>query len=186
VSDLAICSEEVISCTVVFKKFSEDTSLISQTFYDLHIPTTLVGDRSSTKSIMIGTLFVFLQQALKWGGFDADTTLKRIINKDEEISNVIRVATTRVPDFGGGYQNPCHGYRSLGYLGAVTVRLQDIPQALHPSHELLASNSWTDNQEAVLFVQCFQPMGVDLKSHFNIIFFPDPISSDIPVGSYFL
>jgi hypothetical protein len=181
-SDVAIRSDETVSCTIVFKKSAGDhaVTLLSHTFHDLHIPTSLVGNRSSTKSIMIGTLFVFLQKALSCGGFSADTTLTRIVNQDQEITSTIRVATTRVPDFGEQIQNPSHGFRSLCFLGAVTVRLQDIPQALHPSHELLASDSRTDNQEAMRFAQSFQPMGVNLNSHFNVIFYPIQISSAIP------
>ena len=83
VSDITICSDKTVSCTVVFKQCADDspdTKLSLQTFYNLHIPTNLVENQSSAKSIMIGTLFIFLQWALECGGFSADSTLTHIIN----------------------------------------------------------------------------------------------------------
>lgn len=146
--------------------------MISQTFYDLHIPSNLVGNRQSAKSIMIGTLFLLLQEALACGGFNADATLARIIKQDPEIAGTISIATTRVPDFGEQISNPSHGFRSLFCLLAVTPQLQDIPHTFHPSYELLACKTWTDNPVAICFAESFQPMGIDLVSHFNIIFYP--------------
>ena len=97
VSDITICSDETVSCTIIFKQCTDDspdTKLSSQTFYNLRIPTNLVGNRSSAKSIMIGTLFVFLQWVLEYGGFSVASTLTCIINQDEEIASTIHVATT--------------------------------------------------------------------------------------------
>jgi hypothetical protein len=184
VSDMAIFSDEIVSRTVIFKQCTDndDGALVSQTFCNLCIPTNLVGNQSSTKSIMIGSLFVLLQQALECDGFSLNMTLACIINKDEEIASTILVATTHVPDFGKCFQSPSHGFWPLCCLGAITVRLQDIPQALHPNHKLLASNSLTDNQEAICLTQSFQPIGIDLNSHFNIIFYPVQTSSDIPTS----
>ena len=131
----------------------------------------------STKSIMIGTLFHSLQEALACGGFNADPTLARIIKQDSDIAGTISVATTHVPDFGEQISNPSHGFRSLCCLCTVTPHLQDIPQNFHPSYELLASKTRTDNPVAICFAESFQPMGIDLVSHFNIIFYPIHASS---------
>ena len=126
---------------------------------------------------MVGTLFLYLQDALASGGFSADPTLARIIRQDSEIAGAISIATTRVPDFGEQISNPSHGFRSLCCLGTVLPQLQDIPQTFHPSYELLASKTQTDNPVAICFAESFQPMGIDLISHFNIIFYPVHVSS---------
>jgi hypothetical protein len=110
-SNLAIYSDDTVSCTAVLKKYANDSAIvISQTFYDLRIPRNLVGNRSSAKSIMVGTLFLYLQDALASGGFSADPTLARIIRQDLEIVGAISIATTRVPDFGEQISNPSHGF----------------------------------------------------------------------------
>jgi hypothetical protein len=150
---------------------------MSQTFYDLRIPSHLVGNQLTAKSIMIGTLFLLLQEALACGGFNADQTLARLIKQDPEIAGAISVATTRIPDFGEQISNPSHGFRSLCCLGTVIPQPQDIPQTFHPSYELLASITQTDNPVANCFAISFQPMGIDLISHFNIIFYPFDVSS---------
>ena len=151
---------------------------MSQTFYDLHIPNNLIGNRLSTKSVMIGSLFHLLQKALECGGFNADPMLARIIKQDPDIAGAISIATTRVPDFGEQISNPSHGFRSLCCLRTVTAQLQDIPPTFHPSFEVLASKSLSDNPVAINFAESFKPMGIDLVSHFNIIFYP--INSGIP------
>lgn len=166
----------------MLKKCTSDSTIVtSQTFYDLRIPSNMVGNRSSAKSIMIGTLFHLLQEALGCGGFNADTALACIIKQDPDISRTISIATTRVPDFGEQISNPIHGFRSLCCLSTVTAKLQDIPTTFHPSYELLASKTQIDNPVAMCFAQSFQPMGIDLVSHFNIIFYPVHVSSTIPL-----
>ena len=137
----------------------------------------MVGNRLSAKSIMIGTLFHLLQDALACGGFNADPTLARIIKQDPDIASTISIATTRVPDFGEQISNPSHGFRSLCGLPMVTPQLQDISHTFHPSYELLASKTQTDNPVAICFAESFQPMGINLASHFNIIFYPIHVSS---------
>ena len=127
---------------------------------------------------MIGSLFLLLQEALECGGFNADPTLARIIKQDPELAGAISIATTRVPDFGEQISNPSHGFRSLCCLRTVTPQLEDIPPTFHPSFEVLASKSLSDNPVAIGFAESFKPMGIDLVSHFNIIFYP--ISSGIP------
>lgn len=167
-----------MSCTVVLMKYTSDESAVvmSQTFHDLCVPSILVGNRSSAKSIMIGTLFILLQEALTCGRLFAHQTLARIIKQDPEVIGAFSIATTRVPDFGDQISTPSHGFRTLCSLGRVTPQLQDIPQSFHP-HELLASKPGTSNPVALGFAESFQPMGLDLNSHFNIIFFPCDMSS---------
>ena len=126
---------------------------------------------------MIGSLFHLLQDALACGGFNADPMLSRIIKQDLEITGAVSIATTRVPDFGEQISNPSHGFRSLCCLSTVTSQFQDIPRTFHPSYELLASKTQTDNPVAICFAESFQPMGIDLASHFNIIFYPIQVSS---------
>jgi hypothetical protein len=159
-------------------KYTSDESAIvmSQTFHDLCVPSILVGNRSSAKSIMIGTLFILLQEALACGRLFAHQTLARIIKQDPEVIGAFSIATTRVPDFGDQISTPSHGFRTLCSLGGVTPQLQDIPQSFHP-YELLASKPGTSNPVALGFAESFQPMGLDLNSHFNIIFFPYDVSS---------
>jgi hypothetical protein len=126
---------------------------------------------------MIGTLFILLQEALACGRLFAHQTLARIIKQDPEVIGAFSIATTRVPDFGDQISTPSHGFRTLCSLGGVTPQLQEIPQTFHPFYELLASKTGTDNPAAVCFAESFQPMGLDLNSHFNIIFFPFDVSS---------
>ena len=132
----------------------------------------------SAKSIMMGSLFFLLQEALECGRFNADPTLARIIRQDPELAGAISIATTRVPDFGEQISNPSHGFRSLCCLRTVTPQLQDILPTFHPNFEVLASKSLSDNPVAIGFAESFKPMGIDLVSHFNIIFCP--INSGIP------
>jgi hypothetical protein len=156
---------------------NESGVVMSQTFHDLRVPSNLVGNRSSARSIMIGTLFILLQEALACGRLFAHQTLARIIKQDPEVIGAFSIATTRVPDFGDQISTPSHGFRTLCSLGGVTPQLQEIPQTFHLCYELLASKTGTDNPAAVCFAESFQPMGLDLNSHFNIIFFPFDVSS---------
>ena len=153
----------------------------SQTFYSLRIPRNFIGARGSVKSVMIGSLFVLLQNALAHGNFIADTLLTQIINLDCEVPAVVRIATTRVPDFDEHVQRPAHGFRYLCSLGTVNATLQDIPEVLHPTQELLACNPQAANHIAIDFAESFQPMGVDLPSHFNLIFYPVEGRNPLPV-----
>jgi hypothetical protein len=121
---------------------------------------------------MIGSLFHLLQEALECGGFNADPKLARILKQDPDITGAFSIATTRIPDFGEQISNPSHGFRSLCCLQTVTPQLQDIPPTFHPSFEVLASKSQSDNPVAIGFAESFKPMGIDLASHFNIIFYP--------------
>lgn len=121
---------------------------------------------------MIGTLFVLLQQALTSGGFTADTMLTRLIQQDQDLISIFHIATTCIPDFSKHIQNPSHGFHHLCFLSTVNAEYQSVPQTLHPSHELLASDPWSNNQEVMCFAQLFQPMGIELNTHFNVISYP--------------
>ena len=135
---------------------------------------------------MVSTLLSALQQACAKRADVISHTISGIITKNP---HVVEVATSRVPSFGNDYQSPAYGFRALGPLLSLVSGPMLHPEAVDQSLEILAVHSIYDPS----FLQVWGPLGVDLQSHFILIFIvpseysnileppcPTPISPSLP------
>jgi hypothetical protein len=91
----------------------------------------------------------------------------------------VSVATSRVPDFAlDSIQKPANGYRYLGLLAEVPVGFASPSATWDPSHDILAVHEVGQNTDSHNFAHVWEPCGVQLGTHFIIIFIhPSPAHS---------
>jgi hypothetical protein len=103
---------------------------------------------------------------------------------DPQVNHGVRVATTRVPDFTPGtIQKPANGYRYLGFLADVSFQFTYPSTTWDPSHDILAVHEIGQNADSHEFACIWKPSGLQLTSHFIIIFIhPSPTQQPSPLS----
>jgi hypothetical protein len=92
-----------------------------------------------------------------------------------EASPEIGVATSRVPDFAlDSIQKPTNGYRYLGLLADVDFAFSMPSATWNPCHDILAVHEIGENPDTRNFLRAWEPCGVNLATHFIIIFTHPP------------
>jgi hypothetical protein len=159
-----------VSCTAVFLPLP-GSSLQSRTYSDLMVSGALISNRSGANSIMIGTLFALLRQAIAVDG-QAPDNISEVLIGASPTSHDVHVATTRVPAFGTDLQEPVHMYRRLGPLTSVDMRMNAPPPPPAPivrNQEVVSV--YAEHTITQAFLGSGGPMGIQGDAHFIIIFF---------------
>jgi hypothetical protein len=141
-----------------------DKIVVSHTFVGLSIFHRFFARRCGVRSLMVGTLL----SALRTQDETIPEVLSHILRTNCEHN--ILVSTTRVPDFSHSFQNPAHGYRSLGQLSAVNCRESAPSTSLNYHKEILAIDAVNNNPLIQSFYNTWKPFGINLKTHFLLIF----------------
>lgn len=159
-----------VSCTAVLIP-SVHSGLQSRTFPYLKTSSSFISNRSGINSILIGSLLTLLRQTVALEGHDSDCISELLIGEQNIYENIL-VATTRVPTFGIGLQEPVNGYQRLGslrsFLDGQMVMPPPPPDPVIHDRELLAMK---DNSETRNFLQSWGPIGVMCDTHFIVIFY---------------
>jgi len=117
-----------------------------------------------------------LRQTVALEGHESDCISELLIGEQPIYENIL-VATTRVPTFGIGLQEPVNGYRRLGSLRSLLdgqmVMPPPPPDPVIHDRELLAMK---DNSETRNFLQSWGPIGVLCDTHFIVIFYKPPMA----------
>lgn len=168
------------SCTVVNKGSQEIDSHI---FTGLHIDPQFLLRRSGSLSIHACSLLAAIRAQIQHeinGGCDIPPVFRSIFNcgtEDQNMRTQFDVATSRNPDFEQNLKSPMNGYRFLGNLGSFPIqfRRHTSPHQINRIEEVLAvgSASTVPNSSAISnFLSLWEPFGVELDTHFILIFHP--------------
>jgi len=164
---------EVISCTMVVQL---PTGVIqSHTRTGLSLGGLWTSQRSQVRVVTLNTLLTVLRMSIGSAGtppmeqqFISFLTLP-------EASPEIGVATSRVPDFAlDSIQKPTNGYRYLGLLADVDFAFSMPSATWNPCHDILAVHEIGENPDTRNFLRAWEPCGVNLATHFIIIFTHPP------------
>src|SRR6266436_1446092 len=179
----SVVSSTIISCSAVLVSPSGSgrPPLQSHTFLNVNINDIFLRKRMNIYSILVGTLLAVLHEYLPTQqGVPAD--LINIFN-GTSASELITVATTRIPSFGDDIQNPVNGYRAMGMLSSIRFEKSTPSAAVYLDQELFAAAGNRRNPITEDFVQTWEPFGVTTATHFIIIFIGASVTS--PHGSPF-
>jgi hypothetical protein len=123
----------------------------------------------------ISTLLAALQSSIGLpGAAPMEQQYTDLLNHPQAIHQV-SIATSRVPDFTlDGIQNPVNGYRYLGLLAGVPFELVYPSAAWNPSQDILAVHEIGQNSISRDFAHMWEPCGIQLASHFILIFIHPP------------
>ena len=141
------------------------STLQSYTFLNLSVEEIYLSQRDGVKSILIGSLLCVLRQAI----YVLDGVPAGLVNIIGGCTRDIVVATSKVPAFDDDAQNPIYGYRTLGILEFIPVNFEIPSFVFDPKRELLAVHSVEDTKTE-RFNRRWRPCGVEISSHFIIIF----------------
>jgi hypothetical protein len=140
--------------------------------------------RSGVFSILVGSLINILHSRVIAGHDTFPDDLVAIITGHAlGYAQNVEVATTRVPDFSNGMQDPLHGYRSLGKLSDIQNLLVPPPVHIDRQRELLALQS--NHPQTTSYAEIWNPFGLNTATHFILIFhLPRAQSSSLSSSRY--
>lgn len=150
------------------------TPLPSHTFMNLFIEEHLLSDRNGVLVISIGTLLQTLITAIDAPHAAPVEDIFARILRQPTAHAAWKISVNRVPSFApGDMMNGAHGYRYLGTLGSISIG-NTSPQIYFDSgRDVLAAYMAGSNPASELFLQVWQPTGLQLTHHF-IVMFADP------------
>ena len=157
-----------VGCTTVLTSRNRESPLQSHTFLNVPILSILLSKRAGVSSVLIGSLLGALQEQLHLQCGVPDD-LARIIGGVECDQESITIATTRVPSFGCDMQYPVYGYRSLGPLSSLNLQIERPLPTIQLDREVMAIHS-DDKPITKDFAQTWAPYGLNLETHFIVIF----------------
>ena len=164
-----------ISCLAVCTTLNS-TYIESHTFHNLLVDSTLIAyrphhtDQNAFKSMLVGTLLAILRQSL-FIGKRVPLTLANILsgaNHDPEES--IMVTTSQIPVFTQDFMSPHYSYRTFGPLGRLAINF-NVPLPMFDFNHEVYTPLNIDHPHSVTFANSWKVSGIQLDSHFILIFF---------------
>lgn len=169
-----------ISCSVVLLPY-HGFSMRFHTYLNVLIERTCISECDGVMLITTANLLAALRK-VSYVKDGVPLPLREIIFGSTNPTEIV-VATTQVPSFDDDIENPTYGYRSLGLLSFVDVHPDFPPAAFDPHWDLLAVHS-NGNAKTDLFYWTWRHCGLNLESHFILIFtntsLPLPLPSPSP------
>jgi hypothetical protein len=164
----------LLSCTASIVSASGQPKQ-SHIFIGLTTLDIFLSERGGVRSIMASTLISALQQAMQ-SGTKVPRSLMELISEASQAPHTISVATTRVPSFGLDLTNPTHAFRILDQLSDLAAGPELPRENVDLDREVLAVHEVYDRQATESFYRSWGPLGVQLETHFILIFLPGPRS----------
>jgi hypothetical protein len=159
-------SSAPFSCTAVVVTL-ETREILHSHVYFASAPETFFSTRAGIRSTTVPTLLSSLQQASSRSNSAVPDLVKDVLVGSFTHPN-IELGTSRTPSFGPELLNPGYGFRALGKPSKYYPSFPDGNVNVYD--DVLAVHDAYDSHAAIRFERLWRPYGVDLKSHFILIF----------------